>query len=318
MQWQSRSDLAVSIGYVGNRGRHAVIPLQINLPQIATPSNPAMIGGKHPWPVGEVNSYGFEVLNTASESNGFDYDPITTEPWQTYDGGNTDWRAPYVGLNPQAALFTTAGNSAFDALETHVEKRLSHHVQGGVSYTWSHSLDEQSDIGLFFRGNNPSNLRQSYSSSDFDRRHVLTGNFQVTVPNVAQEHSALAYLTNDWILTGIGVIQSGEPYSLYEVYGASGSVNVGNFPSLQNPVLGIKNPSNPRSALKGNKGSFRGTGGEYIPKIDPSQIAINYLQPGEKGVPTLAEDPNNGANFGSVTGTIGGNRALTMGLHILF
>lgn len=28
--------------------------------------------------------------------------------------------------------------------------------------------------------------------------------------------------------------------------------------------------------------------------------------------------PNNGATFGSVTGTIGGNRAVTMGLHLTF
>jgi hypothetical protein len=28
--------------------------------------------------------------------------------------------------------------------------------------------------------------------------------------------------------------------------------------------------------------------------------------------------PNNGANFGSVTGTIGGARAITMGLHLTF
>jgi hypothetical protein len=292
MQWQPRSDLAVSIGYVGNRGRHAVIPLPINLPQIATPTNPGMIAGKDPHPSGEINSYGFEVLNTNSLSNGYDYDPITTEPWSTYDGGNTDFRAPYVGFNPQAVLFTTAGNSAFDALETHIEKRLSHHVQAGVSYTWSHALDEQSDIGLFFTGNNPSNLKQSYASSDFDRTNVLTANFQVLLPNAAKAHSFLSYFTNDWGVTGIGVFQSGEPYSLYEFYGAVGSVNVGNYPSLQNPVLGIKNPSNPHSALTGNRGPFRGAGGAYIPKIDPSQISINYLAPGEKGVPTLAQDPN--------------------------
>ncbi|HUH61860.1 MAG TPA: hypothetical protein VLZ50_02635, partial [Terracidiphilus sp.] len=28
--------------------------------------------------------------------------------------------------------------------------------------------------------------------------------------------------------------------------------------------------------------------------------------------------PNNAANFGSVTGTIGGNRAITMGVHVTF
>jgi hypothetical protein len=33
---------------------------------------------------------------------------------------------------------------------------------------------------------------------------------------------------------------------------------------------------------------------------------------------TIGGVPNNGANFGSVTGTIGGNRAITMGLHIVY
>ena len=64
----------------------------------------------------------------------------------------------------------------------HVEKRLSHHFQVGGSYTWSHALDEQSDIGLFFTGDNPNHLRDSWASSDFDRTHVFTVNFQVECP----------------------------------------------------------------------------------------------------------------------------------------
>jgi hypothetical protein len=94
-------------------------------------------------------------------------------------------------------------------------------------------------------------------------------------------------------LTGIGILQSGEPYSLYEFYGAVGSINFGDYPTLANPVLGIKNPSNPKSALTGNAGSFRGSGGSYIPTIDPTQIAINYVQPGTNGVPvSTGNDPS--------------------------
>ena len=52
----------------------------------------------------------------------------------------------------------------------------------------------------------------------------------------------LSYFTNDWHLTGTGTLQSGEPYSLYEFYGAVGSINFGNYPTLMNPVLGIKDP----------------------------------------------------------------------------
>ena len=32
--------------------------------------------------------------------------------------------------------------------------------QAGVSYTYSHSLDEQSALGLFYNGNNPLNIRE--------------------------------------------------------------------------------------------------------------------------------------------------------------
>jgi len=72
-----------------------------------------------------------------------------------------------------------------------------------------------------------------------------------------------------------------------------GSINFGNFPTLMNPVLGIKNPRNPKSAMTGNKGSFRGGGGSYIPTLDPSQIAINYLQPGTNGIPiSTGNDPS--------------------------
>jgi hypothetical protein len=292
LQWQPRNDLAVSIGYVGNRGRHAVVPIPINEAPTATPSSPAIVGGASSHPTSETDSYGFEVLNTNATVPGYyqpDYLPITTEPWNTYDGGNTDFRVPYVGYNPNATLFSTVGNSAFDSLQTHLEKRLSHNVQAGVSYTWSHTLDEQSDIGLFFTGNNPNNLRASYGSSDFDRTHIIAANFLLQMPNLTREHSFASYFTNDWGLTGIGIVQSGEPFSLYEFYGASGSAFVGNYPSLMNPVIGIKNPSNPKSALTGNRGVFRGAGGSYIPKIDPTQIAVNYLAPGQKGVPTAAE-----------------------------
>jgi hypothetical protein len=276
VQWQPRNDLAITVGYAGNRGRHAVIPVPLNEPGIATPSNPIH---------GETATYGFEVLNQNSMSDGYDYDPIPGEPWNTADGGNTDFRVPYVGYSPNAAMFKTVGPSAYDALETHVEKRLSHHVQGGVSYTWSHSLDEQSDLGLFFTGDNPNNLHESWASSDFDRTHVTSANFLVSAPNLAKAHSLLSYFANDWELTGIGILQSGEPYSLYEFYGAVGSLYFGDFPTLMNPVLGIKNPSNRKTALTGNSGAFRGTGGSYIPTIDPTQIAINYVGPGQLGVP---------------------------------
>jgi hypothetical protein len=285
VQWQPANTVAMSLGYTGNRGRHSVIPIPINEPGIATTSNPI-------W--GETSTYGMEVMNQNNEVGpNFDYAPIAVEPWNTFDAGNTDFRTPYVGFSPNAADFKTVGVSAYDALQAHVDKRLANHFQLGASYTWSHSLDEQSDIGLFFTGDNPKRLRDSWASSDFDRTHVFTGNFQVDVPNAIKEHTIASYLTNDWHLTGIGTLQSGEPWSLYEFYGAVGSLNFGNFPTLMNPVLGIKDPQHPKTALTGNTGKFRDANGNFIPYVDPSQVSINYVQPGTNGVPvSTGSDPS--------------------------
>jgi hypothetical protein len=278
MQWQPSNDVALTIGYTGNRGRHGVIPIPLNEPQIATPNKHAQIGGKEPHDSGEQYTYGFQVLNQNS-FNGYDYNSIAKEQWNTEDGGNTDLRVPYIGYSPNAALFSTVGNSAYDALETHIEKRFSHHFQLGASYTWSHTLDEQSDIGLFFTGNDPTNLRSSYASSDFDRTNVFSANFQIEAPNLAKPHSAFSYIANDWHLTGLGILQSGEPYSLYEFYGAVGSTRFGDYPTLLNPVLPVKDPANVKRNLTGNSGKVRGAGGSYMPYIDPNQIDINYVTP---------------------------------------
>ncbi len=286
IQWQPRNDLAVTIGYAGNLGRHSVIPIPFNMPEVATPGSPAMIQGKEAHSSGEIYSYGYDVVN-GNTSCGAYYDPcpIASEPWSTYDGGNSDFRVPYVGYSPYAAMFKTVGNSSYNALNTHLEKRLSHNFLVGASYTWSHALDEQSDIGLFFTGNNPNDLKQSYASADFDRTHDFTANFEVILPDAVSKRSMLAYLVNDWSLTGMTVLQSGEPYSLYEFNGAVASAQLGYYPSLVNPIISITNPGNPRSALTGSTGRYRGTGGEYKPALDPSQIAIEYLSPGEGGVP---------------------------------
>jgi hypothetical protein len=59
---------------------------------------------------------------------------------------------------------------------------MSHGLQFGFSYTYSHATDEQSGMGLFFNGNNPLNLRSGYGSSDFDRTHVFNFSYLYELP----------------------------------------------------------------------------------------------------------------------------------------
>jgi hypothetical protein len=195
---------------------------------------------------------------------------------------------PYVGYSPNAALFTAAGVSAYDSLQTHIEKRLNHGIAVGASYTYSHALDEQSDIGLFFTGDNPDHLRDSWASADFDRTHILVFNYVFQLPKMVRETRLLGKFVDGWQMVGITTLQSGEPYSLYEYNGAVGSIYFGNYPTLANPVLGIKNGSNPASAKTGAQGTqlSGNTATPYLPLIDNNQLNVNLLQPGQKGIPS--------------------------------
>jgi hypothetical protein len=294
MQTQLTNTLAFAVGYVGNRGRHSVIPVPFNEPGIATPTNPIN---------GETASYGYEVLNASNPvtvGGHTYYSPISTEPYNTYDGGNIDLRVPYVGYSPNAALFKAAGVSAFDSLQVSVTKRMDKYDSFQVSYTFGHALDEQSDLGLFFTGDNPNHLRDSWASADFDRTHILVFNYLFKVPDLVHSHNFASKFTNGWQLVGITTVQTGQPYSLYEYDGAVGSIYFGNYPTLANPVLGIKDGKNPNSAKTGAVGSQLTKSGNtfaYLNQIDENQLALNLLQPGQKGIPACSTTANEPCDY---------------------
>ncbi|HTV81599.1 MAG TPA: carboxypeptidase regulatory-like domain-containing protein [Acidobacteriaceae bacterium] len=284
IQWQPRSDTSIDIGYVGNRGKHEVIPIPFNEPGIATPTHTINR---------QMYSYGVQVLSNDTDASGNPY-AMANEPYDSYSGGNVDLRVPYVGYDPNSASFETVGISSYDALQAQLTKRMSHDLQLSASYTWSHTLDEQSDVGLFFTGDNPDDLRESYADADFDQTNTLTFNYMLTVPNLVKDRSNwLSKVTNDWSLLGVTVLQSGEPYSIYDYTGSVGSEYFGGNIELTNPVLPIEPGLSPKSVKTGNSGAYtyampNGSGGAtpvYYPALKASDFYIPLVAPGTNGVP---------------------------------
>src|SRR4029077_8658617 len=150
--------------------------------------------------------------------------PDGTQMQATYEGGNVDLRVPFIGYSSESESYTAAGISAYNALQAHVEKCLSHGLQVGFSYTFSHATDEQSALGLFFNGNNPLKLRSAYGFSDFDRKHVINFTYLYEFPKFFEGSSWRGKLADGWAIQGLAIIQSGQPYSVIDFSGAVGSI----------------------------------------------------------------------------------------------
>jgi Carboxypeptidase regulatory-like domain/TonB dependent receptor len=255
LQWQPRSDLAIELGYVGNVGRHQVIPVPFNQPNIVSPSSPALAGGPYP----QAYSYGYTV-GGVNLPNGQPY-------LANYEGGNVDLRVPYIGYAAESIDYKAAGVDAYNALQAHIEKRMNHGIQIGASYTYSHALDEQSGLGLFYNGNNPLNLRSGFASSDFDRTHVINFNYVFRLPDLANKHSLKGDFVDGWSLVGLTVLQSGQPYSIIDFSGAVGSIYYSTADGITNPIVPLAPGCTAKSARNGSSsGAFT--------SINPNDTAL--------------------------------------------
>ena len=278
LQWQPRNDLTATLGYLGNRGVHELLPIPFNQPGIATPSNPIN---------NQIYSYGYLAANGSNCDGYNDASPtcfqLPAEAVQTWVGdysfsdGNVDLRTPYIGINPNADLWTGNGISFYNALQLSATKRMGHGLQVNASYTYSHTLDEGSGLGagLFFNGNNPLNPRTSYASSDFDRPHVFTISYLYDLPTMKQASGLLDAAVNGWGVTGVTVLQSGEPYSIVDFSGTAGGVYYSADDFVTNPILPLAPGITPAQAKTPGGG------------VNPNDFSVPYLLPtdGSNGVP---------------------------------
>jgi hypothetical protein len=280
IQWQPRNDLVIQVGYVGNLGRHEVVPLPFNQARIASPTHPIRPGT----PFEQDYTYGYSILSDPST-----FTPANLpngQPYlQTFEGGNVNLRVPYIGYSSESESYTAAGISAYHALQAHVEKRLSHGLQVGFSYTYSHATDEQSAMGLFYNGNNPLDLRSGYGLSDYDRKHVINFTYRYELPKFVSGSSFMSKIANGWSITGLTVIQSGQPYSVVDYSGAVGSIFYGVNDGITNPIVPLDASCSPKTAVTGHSGAGA------TPALDASCFTLPLLAAGALDGAIPSNDP---------------------------
>ncbi|MBB5062039.1 carboxypeptidase-like regulatory domain-containing protein [Granulicella mallensis] len=135
---------------------------------------------------------------------------------------------PNVGMSAQFGentFFTNKGFSSYNGLLVTLQKNLSHGLQFDVNYTWSHSIDNTSEVANDGAGDGYGFIcdlvhpRACRGNSDFDTTHYITSDVTyalpfgrgrsigATLPRFADE------LIGGWSVSGIPSWHSGQAWS---------------------------------------------------------------------------------------------------------
>jgi len=190
---------------------------------------------------------------------------------------------PYPGLGRILSLENVA-NSSYHALQATL-RQTTGSLTTGISYSYSHSLDEASDRSDPVLVDSY-NLRGNRASSNFDQRHLLNvsyiyqlplrrfhdwinesdGQDKTAVP--APRSSVASQILDGWELSGVTTFQSGSPFTVINSAGNTGisltdnagvSSGLGIAASYPDVAQGLPSPgSNARSfgPLLGNPSQF--------------------------------------------------------------
>ena len=164
----------------------------------------------------------------------------------------------------------SSGNASYNALQAVLRYRNNSGLTLLTSYTYSHSIDIFSTIGVqcaCFQ--NPENPSADRGSSDYDQRHVLavSGVYALPDPSLGRSR-ALSSVLGGWELSGIVSAQTGTPFTVYTGTDASLTAAGADRPDLigdpffhgdrskQQQIAGYINPA----AFQINDGHFGSLG----------------------------------------------------------
>ena len=186
------------------------------------------------------------------------------------NSSNADQRRLYSGCtladSPSTCVFSSTGeiagiaNSAYNALEASLRKRMGHGLSFLLSYTWSKTIDDVSSFNITGSAakpvagendlaQNPFDLRAERGLSLFDARNRFVGSYEWALPFWTKPQNWYQSALGGWHLDGIATLMSGTPFTVFDSndVAAQGSAPEITGFSGQRPNL-IGNPNNgPRS-----------------------------------------------------------------------
>lgn len=118
--------------------------------------------------------------------------------------------SPFGSINAQSS----DGNSVYHAFNADLKKRFSNNFQFLASYTWSHSIDDSSDLQTLLLPQDNRNIRAERADSLFDQRHRFVFSSVIGSPGSWRSGDGLHKFLSDFTVAPIFEISSGRPFNI--------------------------------------------------------------------------------------------------------
>ena len=103
-----------------------------------------------------------------------------------------------------------------------MKKRFSTNIQFLASYTWSHSIDDSSDLQTLLKPQDNTNFRAERSDSLFDQRHRFVFSGVISSPDNWRSGDGYKRFLSDFTIAPIIEFSSGRPFNILAVGDANG------------------------------------------------------------------------------------------------
>jgi hypothetical protein len=118
--------------------------------------------------------------------------------------------SPFGSVNAQVS----DGNSNYNALTLDLKKRFTRNFQFLASYTWSHSIDDSSDLQTLLLPQDNRNFRAERATSLFDQRQRFVFSAVFASPQKWRSGDGLHKFLADFTLAPIFEMSTGRPFNI--------------------------------------------------------------------------------------------------------
>jgi hypothetical protein len=178
VQWEFAGNTVLEVGYVGNKGTKLLQIINVNQP-IYVPASNSFV----------TRLAAGTVLSTNKNVSG--------------------------GMHQ----VQSSSNSKYNSLQITLTRRFTEGLQFTAAYTFGKSYDYYNGTSvneLASLSGDQYDWKTNYGRSDFNREHrfVISGVYDL--PKTKSDSAAMRALLNNWQIAGIGVFQSGLPFSVID------------------------------------------------------------------------------------------------------